>query len=476
MADKMKNKTKKAVKKAVKKNPKGFVFAVVAVILVIAITFAVIYFAFPDAWNGLMDMVIGDTNDKPDDDVQGGGVIGNPSDGSQDDNTDDDVMGNPSDSNKGDNAGDINHGGNTSGGTLTLGEGELVINFVDVGQADCAIILFPDDKTMIIDGGDKGSKDDVLEAMDRLGVTSFDYVLLTHTDADHCGSLDDAINKAEEVENVYLPKIKSKDYDLGLSSGYKTVTTIVYNDFVKSANEATYFDDNGEEQSANLIFTEDKLEIVADDNSYKMTMYCRSDEYYKSMKVSAHDLNDVSPICILEYNGRKVVFAGDSNALDDGDGGKIGTSSEQNFLNALKAEGYTDETFDADILKVGHHGAKYSSGADFLDFIDVEYAIVSVGGSEVGTDEEDTYYLYINEELATATDYEVTANKKYGHPTGAVCAEGGRLQASGVEFVYYTWWNGNVTCTIDGEGTIEFECEIVAKLVAGEVVFESATA
>lgn len=427
------SKTKNAVRKSARKNPKGFIIAVVAIVLVIAIALSVIYFAFPDTWNVLVDMVMGDTtNDKP---------------------------------------------SNSPDSTLTIGEGELVVNFIDVGQADCAIIQFPDDKTMIIDGGDKSSKNDVLNAMDRLGVTSFDYVLLTHTDADHCGSLDDAINKAEHVENVYLPKIKSKDYDLGLSAEYKTVSTAVYNDFVKSATDATYIDDDNVEKSANLIFTEDKQEIVAEDNSYKMTMYCRDDAYYKGMKTSdAHDLNDVSPICVLEYNNRKVVFAGDSNALDDGDGGTIKTSSEQNFLKALLEEGYTDETFDADVLKVGHHGAKYSSGADFLDFIDVEYAVVSVGvgSSGASTDEKDKFNLFINDEFAEATDYEVSGNKKYGHPTGAVCAEGGRLQASGVEFVYYTWWNGDISCTIDGDGNIEFTCELVAVLVSGEVVFESA--
>ncbi len=450
MANKSNNAAKRAVKKAVKKNPKGVLIAVVAIVLVIAITFAVLYFAFPDTWNDLVDMIVGD------DTSQSAGSQGSTSGGST-----------------------SGTGNGSQGGTLEIGDGDLVVNFIDVGQADCAIIQFPDDKTMIIDGGDRGSKAEVENAMDRLSITSFDYVLLTHTDADHCGSLDDAINKAEHVENVYLPKIKSNDYDLGLSSEYKKVETKVYNDFVTSAVNATYLDDSGEEKSANLIFTEGRQEIVAADNSYKMTMYCRDDAYFKGMKTSdAHDLNDVSPICVLEYNNRKIVFAGDSNALEDGEGGKIRTSSEQNFLEELKSDGYTDETFDADVLKVGHHGAKYSSGADFLDFIDVEYAVVSVGvgSSGASTEEKDKYNLFINSEFAEATDYEVSANKKYGHPTGAVCAEGGRLQTSGVEFVYYTWWNGDITCTIDGEGTIEFTCELVAKLVAGEIVFESATA
>ena len=48
------NTAKKAVKKAYKKNPKAFIITAVAIVLVIAITLTVIYFAFPDTWNNIM--------------------------------------------------------------------------------------------------------------------------------------------------------------------------------------------------------------------------------------------------------------------------------------------------------------------------------------------------------------------------------------------------------------------------------------
>ena len=88
---------KKAVKKAYKKNPKAFIIAVVAIVLVIAITVAVIYFAFPNTWDSIMSK-LGGKDDKP---------------------------------------------------ALQLGEGELQVHYVDVGQGDCILILFPDGHTHI---------------------------------------------------------------------------------------------------------------------------------------------------------------------------------------------------------------------------------------------------------------------------------------------------------------------------------------
>lgn len=408
----------KAVKKAAKKNPKRLIIAIIAIVLIIAIAVAVVYFVFPDTWNSIMSMI------------------------NQDKNTSDPAS--PS-------------------SNLVHSDGTLFVEYVDVEQGDCQIIIFPDGKTMMIDGGDTGYAAKVQQAMDDLSITSLDYVILTHTDADHCGSLDDAINHAEYVENVYLPKIKSKDYDLGLSSSYLQKTTVVYNNFVKAAKNAVYKDADNNEIPANLIFTEDIITIEDAAHTYKFTMYCRNDTYYTSMKDDAHDLNDVSPICVLEFNGRIMVFTGDANKSS------IETSSEKAFLDRMQALGYTDDTFDADVLKVPHHGGRDSSGADFLDFIDCEYAIVCVGGTQ--SSEKTEYALFINETLKDAGDYMIYENAKYGHPTHEVCAENGRLDEAGIQYAYYTWFNGDITCTIDRDGNITFACSKNASSSGSEIAF-----
>ena len=68
----------------------------------------------------------------------------------------------------------------------SAGNGNLNIYFLDIGQGDCIFIIYPDGKTMIIDAGENKSyvKDKISAAAKKLNIEEFDYLLLTHADAD----------------------------------------------------------------------------------------------------------------------------------------------------------------------------------------------------------------------------------------------------------------------------------------------------
>ena len=90
------------------------------------------------------------------------------------------------------------------------GNGNLNVYFLDIGQGDCSIIVFPDNKTMIIDSGNRYSaqKQKIKEFTDFLNIETLDYMLLTHADADHVGSMD-YVFENYEVKHVFRPNVLS---------------------------------------------------------------------------------------------------------------------------------------------------------------------------------------------------------------------------------------------------------------------------
>ena len=71
--------------------------------------------------------------------------------------------------------------------------------------------------------------------------------------------------------------------------------------------------------------------------------------------------NDNSSVIYTELNNHKFLFMGDA-----------GVEVEQDLIEKYNLQ-------DIDVLKVGHHGSKTSSGEEFIDSINPKYSIISVG-------------------------------------------------------------------------------------------------
>ena len=244
--------------------------------------------------------------------------------------------------------------------------GELLLHFVDVGQGDCIIVQFPDGKNMIIDGGPRSAKNAVLKYIDAQGITEFEYLLLTHSDEDHCGSIDDVILHTD-VKNIFWPGVSEN-----------TVKTAVYKQFLTAMRD----------EGATVKVSEAGMKFGSEDFGY--WFYIITPEAGEADRVKAndaHSVNAISPIMFLKFGDLTVCFTGDSNdynepqfveklaALDTDGDGDAGDEDDRKF-------------FDCDILKVAHHGSESSSAQSFLDAVRPEYAVIQAG-----------------------------AGNKYGHPT-----------------------------------------------------------
>ena len=196
---------------------------------------------------------------------------------------------------------------------------------------------------MLIDSGDlseesQGKLDSYLRAQ---GIKSFEYVVFTHTDADHIGSGDIVINNYD-VGTVIMP-----DYQ---------ATTKVFDRLVKAI----------EDKNVDLILIGEDKDCEQSGYSFKVgpitnTVMAPTEDF--------NDANEMSVVIKSVYGETSVLLTGDAEH-----------KSEEAML-----EEYKRGELDVDILKAGHHGSSSSTTQDFFDEVTPEVAIISCGeGNKYG--------------------------------------------------------------------------------------------
>ncbi len=271
--------------------------------------------------------------------------------------------------------------------------GELRMHFLDVGQGDCTVIELPDGKIMLIDGGDSGSSTtEVLRYLNALDVDVIDYLLLTHADDDHCGGLAEIVEE-KQVRRAFLPDVSPSVNDK-YAAFYRALTL---------------------QKDCELTYTSRAVSLNDNDEcAYTLSfLYPYSYEVKDNGKTDGEN-NGQSSVLWLDYQGVSALFTGDAPAETE-------TLLMQDFsLGAL--DNHRVKLDETEILKVSHHGSRYATSGDFLDFLNTKTAIISCG-----------------------------ADNSYGHPTEEVLT---RLSEREIA-TYRTDLQGNVMITVSPSGTYE---------------------
>ena len=92
----------------------------------------------------------------------------------------------------------------------------------------------------------------------------------------------------------------------------------------------------------------------------------RSEEEYQKLAEDDSDENDSCLVFLLHYKGLEILITGD-----------LGMDGEAKLLEK-------GTNLKTDILKVGHHGSKYSTSEEFLRAAGPEVAVISVGANYFG--------------------------------------------------------------------------------------------
>lgn len=203
--------------------------------------------------------------------------------------------------------------------------GKIEIQFLDVGQADSALIIC-DDKAMLIDGGNRDDSSFLYSYLKEKGIKHLDYIIATHPDEDHIGGIAGALNYAS-CGTVYC----STDWH----------DSYVFDDF------KFYIEKQGKkieipEPGTSFSLGEAKCEVIGPINE-------------------AEESNNNSIVLRITYGKTSFLFTGDAEFEEEND-----------LINS-------DAKLKSDVLKVAHHGSASSTSSKFLKKVKPDYAVISVG-------------------------------------------------------------------------------------------------
>ena len=247
--------------------------------------------------------------------------------------------------------------------TFAYGE-SVVVRYLDVGQAD-SILVQSEGINMLIDAGTNSSGQTVVKDLEDLGVTKIDYLIGTHPHEDHIGGMDDII-KNFDIGIIYMPKIQT--------------------------NTKTF---------------EDVLDAVSE-KGLKITSPKKGDEFEVGgarCEIMTDRIEDTSNLNLSSIVIRM-------------------TYGTQSFLFMGDAEKENEETRQwpqTTVLKVGHHGSSTSSSTQFLNEVQPQISVISVG-----------------------------KDNKYGHPTKTTINKLEKIKTK----IYRTDESGTITIPSDGKKCI----------------------
>lgn len=203
--------------------------------------------------------------------------------------------------------------------------GSFTVHFIDVGQADSALVTC-DGHSMLIDGGNADDSNLVYSVLQRETEGHLDYVVGTHAHEDHIGGLSGAF-ETDTADVTFCPVT---EYDSKAFRNFKTRADERGGGITIPAVGDTF------------TLGEASVTVVA-------------------VNSVPEDTNNTSIVIRIVYGDTSFLFTGDAEQ-----------ETEEKILES-------GQNIESTVLKVGHHGSSTSTSQAFLDAVSPTYAVISCG-------------------------------------------------------------------------------------------------
>ena len=200
---------------------------------------------------------------------------------------------------------------------------KLKVYYINVGEAE-SILIQNLDEYMLIDAGNNNDGKKLVKFLKDLEVTDLKYVVSTHPHEDHIGGMDNIV-KEKKIKRMFMPDV--------------------------TTNTPTFTEVLDELEKKKV-----KITIPKNGDTYRLG---NAEIKFIYSGTDSEDLNNSSIILKVTFGNNSFLFTGDTTS-----------AVEYKILN---------EDISADVLKVAHHGSRYSSSEEFIKKVNPKYAVISVG-------------------------------------------------------------------------------------------------
>ena len=244
------------------------------------------------------------------------------------------------------------------------------IVYMDVGQGDGVLLRTSGHGGILIDGGSSSNKRVgeyvMVPVLKYYGVSEVEYAFVSHGDVDHVSGLEYLLNEEQSgvhVVNLVLPEYGDQDALQELKSeATANNVNIIY---MKPGDNITYNHQHAETINIECLYPDEEAgQGVLDTNN--LSMILKTTITWDVREADIENLNKSSD----SDASLSLLFVGDA-----------GIAAEKRLIELYEKNslGEISDSIACDILKVGHHGSRNSSGSDFLKRVSAMYGIISCG-------------------------------------------------------------------------------------------------